>query len=301
MARAADRVSFGAESMWAPLRRVLVKRPEDAFVSPENLSREWRRFGYLACPDWDEARREFDAFLAILARHVPEIDFLPTDPRVGLDSLYVHDPVKVTRQGAVLLNPGKRLRRGEPAAAADALAALGIPVVGRIEDPASIEGGDIVWLDDGRVALGRGYRTNEAGIRAFLDLVGDRAEVVVVPLPHADGPDACLHLMSLISIVDRDLAVVYSRYLPVAFREWLVDHGFQLVEVPDAEYETLGANVLALGPRLCVMLDGHPITQRRLEQAGATVYTYRGQEISWKGTGGPTCLTAPLLRSATHP
>jgi arginine deiminase len=291
-------MGFGAESMWAPLRRVLLKRVEDAFLSQAVLARDYARFGYLGCPDYGEARRQYDAFLEIVSRHVPTLEFLPADERAGLDSLYTHDIVKVTRSGAILLAPSKILRQGEPDAARPFFQASDIPVLGALSGGARMEGGDVVWLDDGRIALGRGFRTNDAGIQAFRALIADVAEeVVVVPLPYADGPEACLHLMSVISVVDRNLAVVYSRYLPVFFRAWLTERGFSLIDVPDHEYDTLGTNVLALGPRLVVMLDGHPITEAALRAAGAEVLTYAGNEISFKGTGGPTCLTAPLWRS----
>jgi arginine deiminase len=291
-------MGYGAESMWAPLRRVLLKRVEDAFTSADVLEREYARYGYLGCPDFDEARRQYDRFQDIVGRHVPTLDYLPPDERVGLDSIYTHDIVKVTRAGAILLSPGKVLRRGEPEAARPFFADGDIPIRGALTGTARMEGGDVVWLDEGRLALGRGFRTNDEGIRQFRDLTADVADdVIIVPLPYADGPAACLHLMSVISVVDRDLAVVYSRYLPVFFREWLLDRGFTLVDVPDNEYETLGCNVLALGPRQVVMLQGNPVTETALRQAGAEVMTYAGSEISYKGTGGPTCLTAPLWRA----
>ncbi len=290
-------MGYGAESMWAPLRWVLLKRVEDAFIGPEVLVRDAPRYGYLGCPDYDEARRQYDRFQSLIARHVPRLDFLPADERVGLDSLYTHDFVKVTETGAILLAPSKLLRQGEPAAARPFFDALDIPIQGALSGDARMEGGDVVWLDEGRVALGRGYRTNDEGIRQLQAIAGEAADdVVVVPLPHAEGPEACLHLMSVLSIVDRNLAVVYSRYLPVFFREWLQFRGYHLIEVPDNEYETLGTNVLALGPRLLVMLEGHPVTEAALKEAGAEVLTYAGSEISYKGTGGPTCLTAPLWR-----
>ncbi len=295
--RAAENGSYGAQSMWAPLRWVLMKRPQAAFRSDAWVAREWQRYGYRSCPDLAAAERQFDAFCDLLARYVPRIDFMPVDDRAGLDSLYTHDPVKVTRRGAILLNPAKVLRQQEPAAMRDILQQLGVPILGSLGGEARMEGGDVVWLDDRHVALGRGYRTNDAGIRQFQSLLGDLVDdIVVVPLPHAGGPEACLHLMSVISLVDRDLAVVYSPYLPVFFRQYLLEHGYTLIEVPDHEYETLGSNVLALGPRRCVMLEGHPETARQLAAAGAEVLTYSGADVSWKGTGGPTCLTAPLWR-----
>jgi N-dimethylarginine dimethylaminohydrolase len=155
----------------------------------------------------------------------------------------------------------------------------------------------VVWIDEKTMIVGRGYRTNAEGIRQVRALLGADIEVVDVPLPHWRGPGDVMHLMSLLSPVDHDLAVVYSRLLPVPFREWLLARGFSLVEVPDEEFDTMGTNVLALSPRQCVMLAGNPRTRAALERAGCEVLEYRGDEISLKGAGGPTCLTRPLARS----
>ena len=107
-----------------------------------------------------------------------------------------------------------------------------------------------------------------------------------------------MHLMSLISPVDKDLAVVYLRLLPESSRQLLLDRGYRLVDVPDEEFEKMGTNVLALGARDCVMLDGNPKTRAALESApGPRVQVYEGVEISLKGGGGPTCLTRPLARA----
>jgi N-dimethylarginine dimethylaminohydrolase len=161
------------------------------------------------------------------------------------------------------------------------------------------ERGDVLWLDERTVVVGRGYRTNDAGISQFRDLLGTAVdEVIVVPLPHWRGPGDVFHLMSIISPVDHDLAVVYSPLMPVTFRELLLERGMSLVEVPDEEFATMGANVLALGHRRALMLSGNPVTRRRLEAAGVEVMEYDGENISTKGGGGPTCLTRPLLRTA---
>jgi arginine deiminase len=153
-------------------------------------------------------------------------------------------------------------------------------------------------VDERTLAVGQGFRTNAEGLRQLRELLGDSVdEFISVPLPYWTGPQDCLHLLSFISIVDKDLAVVHSRLMPVPFREWLLERGFQFVEVPDEEYDSLGCNVLAVGPRQCVMLAGNPVTQKRLEEAGAQVWTYEGKDISMKGTGGPTCLTRPILRA----
>jgi N-dimethylarginine dimethylaminohydrolase len=197
---------------------------------------------------------------------------------------------------------GKALRRGEPSAQEAALSTMGYAIAGRIAPPGLLEGGDVVWLDRRTVAVGRGYRTNDEGIAQLRLLLGDSIdELIVVPLPHWRGPGDVFHLMSMISPVDRDLAVVYSPLMPVTFRETLCARGITLVEVPDDEFETMGANVLAIGPRRCIMVAGNPMTRARLEQAGAQVAEYEGLDISLKGGGGPTCLTRPLQRLDPEP
>jgi N-dimethylarginine dimethylaminohydrolase len=160
------------------------------------------------------------------------------------------------------------------------------------------DGGDIVWLDDKTIAVGRGYRTNDEAIRQLKELTSHQVdEFIVVPLPHDQGEAECLHLMSFISMVDHDLAVVHSRLMPVFFRQFLLERKIKLIEVPENEYQTLGCNVLALAPRVCMIVSGNNYTKKQLDVAGATVYEYKGKEISYKGTGGPTCLTAPVKRT----
>jgi N-dimethylarginine dimethylaminohydrolase len=174
---------------------------------------------------------------------------------------------------------------------------MGLPILGTILPPGRLEGGDVVWLDRRTIAVGRGYRTNDAGIGQLRTLLGDTVdEVVVVPLPHWRGSADVFHLMSIVSPIDRDLAVVYSPLMPVPFRELLLNRGMTLVEVPDEEFASMGANVLATAPRRALMLAGNPVTRDRLERAGAHVIEYKGDNISLKGGGGPTCLTRPLLR-----
>jgi N-dimethylarginine dimethylaminohydrolase len=216
-----------------------------------------------------------------------------------LDSIYAHDPLVVSNKGAILCNMGKVARQHEPAAMARYLEQVGVPILGAITGSGRLEGGDVCWLDDRTVAVGEGYRTNAEGIRQLRALLGDAVdEVIPVPLPHWTGPDDCLHLLSFISPVDHDLAVVYSRMMPVPFRQMLLARDIQLVEVPDEEYDSMACNVLAVAPRQCIMLSDNPVTQQRLEAAGATVLTFEGKDLCLKGGGGPTCLTRPIIRSA---
>lgn len=290
-------VKYGCQSMYGAVESIMIKHPKDSFISQEHLNRHWREYNYVTCPDYGEALREYEQFEAILKQHVPDVRYLPADERTGIDSIYAHDSVKITHKGAILLHPGKKLRQGEPKAVRDYFQSIGIPILGEIQGEGLVEGGDVVWMDERTVAVARGYRTNDEGIRQFKELTaGIVDECIVVPLPHGNGPDECLHLMSIISFVDKDLAVVYSKLMPVFFRELLIQRGVQLIEVPDDEYDNLGCNVLALAPRKVVVSAGNPVTKRLLEEAGAEVYEYKGTEITYKGTGGPTCLTAPLAR-----
>ena len=279
------------------LRSVVLKHPRDAFVNEATIAAEWRELGYTAPPDFARAIAEYDAFLRLIQSSGSTVHLLPSDARTTLDSIYVRDASVVCDRGIVLCSMGKTQRAEEPAAQGSAFASLPTtPVIGEIQLPGHLEGGDLLWLDSRTIVVGRGYRTDDEGIRQLRALLPDDVTIIVVALPHWSGPADVMHLMSLISPVDRDLAVVYSRLLPVPFRELLLHRGVELVEVPDDEFETMGTNVLALSPRRCLMLSGNPHTRRALERAGAEVLEYEGMEISVKGAGGPTCLTRPLER-----
>ncbi|KGR78973.1 amidinotransferase [Ureibacillus manganicus DSM 26584] len=279
------------------LQRVIIKHPKDAFISQEHLNENWKRFNYIDEPKFDESLKEYAEFLSILEKHVPEIDFLPQSNQVGLDSIYAHDPVKFTRQGAIILKSGKELRQPEAQVYKEYLREKGIPIIGELTGDAVCDGGDLVWLDDKTLCVGLGYRTNLEAIDQLREMTKEIVEeFIVVQLPHDQGEHECLHLMSFISMVDHDLAVVHSRLMPVFFRQLLIKRGIKLIEVPDEEYLTLGCNVLALAPRVCVMVAGNDRTKKQLVDAGATVYEYKGYEISYLGTGGPTCLTSPVVR-----
>jgi len=197
----------------------------------------------------------------------------------------------------IICNMGKEGRKNEPLAEQKAFEAHGIPVLGVINAPGTIEGGDVAWLDDKTLAVGHTYRTNEEGIKQITALLAPLGvDVITVPMPHYRGPSDVFHLMSVLSPVDSNLAVVYSPLIPIVFRNELIKRGYELVEVPEAEFDSMGCNVLALAPRVCLMVKGNPITKERLEKAGCKVIEYEGAEISVKGGGGPTCLTRPVER-----
>lgn len=275
----------------------MVKDPRAAFHSDQHIEQEWRALGYTARPDMEAAGREWDAFVGLLESMGVETTQLPSDESVGLDSLYARDASVVCDRGVILCRMGKAARRNEPKAQRAALEELGLPILGTIEGGGCLEGGDVVWLDERTIAVGRGYRSNESGIAQLTEhLNGLVDEVIVAHLPHGQGPGDVFHLMSALSPVAEQTALVYSPMLSVPFREALLHRGIDLVEVPDEEYPTLGCNVLAIGPERCVMLEGNPVTRSRLEAKGVEVHVFQGHDICLKGSGGPTCLTRPIRR-----
>jgi len=288
--------TFGGQTNVGELKGVIVKRPQEAYIDQGQIAAQWRELNYLGETDFNTATQQHAQLVGLLGKFGAEVVHAPQAEGTGLDSVYVHDPVTICNKGAILCNMGKAQRRGEPEAIGKFLAEMGIPIWGRIEGEGSLESGDLFWLDEKTVCVGEGYRTNAEGIRQLRTLLGDSVEVVVVPLPHWTGPADCLHLLSNISPIDRDLAVVYSRLLTVPFRQLLIRREIKLVEVPDEEYESMACNVLAVAPRKAIMIAGNPITQTRLEAEGVEVWTYEGGDISIKGAGGPTCLTRPFWR-----
>ena len=292
-------MEYGCHSMVAPLQRVIVKDPDAAFESPERIAREWHGLGFAAPPDLARARREHAALVALLEAAGATVLRLPAAAGTTLDSLYAHDPALVTEAGVlVFATMGKPARRGEGAALADALRRWDVPILAVIEGEATAEGGDMVWLDRHTLLVGRGFRTNAAGVAAVARHVAPLGvRVIEVPLPYGGGPAECLHLMSLVSLVDVDLAVVQRRLLPIPLVELLGARGVTLVDVPDVVVATQGCNVLAVAPRRVVMVRGSPRTEARLREAGCEVMLFDGEEIALKGCGGPTCLTRPLWRS----
>jgi dimethylargininase len=271
--------------MTGALRRVLVRTPREDAGS-------WAACGWRSAPDPASLRREHEEFCTVLEDAGAEVVVAPPAEGGNLDDVYAFDPALVTEQGVVLLRPGKECRRGEPAALERDLAAAGIPVTARLEAPAEAEGGDLIRLDGTTLLAGYTYRTNEAAVEALSGAVPD---VRGFDVPHLHGRGEILHLLSLLSPLDHDLAVAYLPLLPARLVDLLEERDVRLVEVPDEEFETMGPNVLALGPRRALTLERNVETRRRMEAAGVDVVTYRGEELS-KGDGGATCLTLPLLR-----
>jgi N-dimethylarginine dimethylaminohydrolase len=290
-----NKLGFQSES--GDLISLVVKHARAAFINDDVIKAQWEELGYFSRPDFERSNEEYDNFLSLLAGFGIEIHFLPRDDSLTLDSLYPRDAAISCNNGMILCNMGKESRQDEPVALGRLFQSIGIPIYGQITGDGRLEGGDVVWIDERTVAVGRGYRTNEEGIRQLKELLGDFVdEVIAVHLPHWRGVDDVFHLMSIYSPLDRDLGLVYSPLMPVAFREELLSRGIELIEVPDTEFETMGGNVLAVAPRRCIMLSGNPLTRSSLERKGVEVFEFQGVEICHKGAGGPTCLTRPILR-----
>jgi N-dimethylarginine dimethylaminohydrolase len=281
---------YGARSSTAALRDVLVKRPGPAF----GRAFDDPAHGFLRPVDLNRARREHDGLVAALDGLGAHVQVLDHEPASDPDLVYVFDPLLVTDAGAIPLRPGKPNRSDEPAILERWLNDSGVPTAGRIEAPGTVEAGDTIWLRDGLFVIARTLRTNDAGARQLASIVG--GDVRIVDVPYWRGSAELVHLMSAISPVSDDLAVVFLPLLPAGLYEWLVELGIRIVKVPEEEYPTLGCNVLAVRPGVVIVAEGNPVTRRGLEAAGAEVHAIPLGEVGENGSGGATCLTRPILR-----
>lgn len=285
-------------SEYLKLQSVFIKSAKNAFVSDIHLSKQWQGLNYLSCPDFDNALEEYREFKEYFSINNIEIHCFPFNENVQIDSIYCRDASIATDFGIIVCNMGKGGRINEPQSHLETYNQVKIPILGIIEAPGTLEGGDVAWLDSTTLAVGHTYRTNPKGISQLKALLEPKGiHIIVAELPHYKGKNDVFHLMSILSPVDKDLAVVYSPLTPIKFRNELLDRGFKLIEVPDEEFESMGCNVLAVAPRQCLMVEGNPKTKKLLEDAGCKVNTYKGEDISVKGGGGPTCLTRPMQRS----
>jgi len=290
-------MSYTAHSEIGEIKTLFIKNVQQAFVSETHIEQYWKSLNYLSKPDFRLSLKEYENFQSVLKENGAEIFYLPEDAVVNMDSVYCRDASIATNRGMIICNMGKAERMNEPMVEKKAFETNGIPVLGTIAPPGTLEGGDVAWLDENTLAVGHTYRTNEEGISQLTSLLKPLGvEVITVPLPHYKGSTDVFHLMSILSPVNANLAVVYSPLMPIVFRNFLLRRGYELVEVPEDEFKTMGCNVLALAPGICLMVEGNPKTKTLLENKGCKVILYKGDEISVKGGGGPTCLTRPIYR-----
>ena len=284
-------------SEYLKLASVYLKSAKNSFLSEEELSEHWETLQYLSKPNFKKSLEEYAAFQTFFREKNISTCFFPINKKTKIDSIYCRDASIATDFGIIICNMGKQGRIHEPYAQLEAYKMNNVNILGEIKFPGTLEGGDVAWLDQNTLAVGHTYRTNEEGISQLEGLLQPKGiEIIVVELPHYKGKSDVFHLMSILSPVDKNLAVVYSPLMPIKFRNELLERGFQLIEVPEQEFDSMGCNVLAIAPRDCLMVAGNPITKKLLENAGATVHIYEGSEISVKGGGGPTCLTRPIDR-----
>jgi N-dimethylarginine dimethylaminohydrolase len=287
---------FGAFNNWGTLKTVALRTPAEAFVSDEKIDAEWLDLNFHSRPDLAKAKAEFEQVDRLLKATGANVIHLPAAPGLTLDALYTHDALVVTPKGLVRPRMGKPQRRNEAAINGAALEKLGMPIAGDITGDGKLEGGDLVWLDRHTLVAGVGYRTNMEGVRQLQALCGDDVNVLWYDMPHYKGRSDVFHLMSVLSPLDHDLAVVYLPLMPVRLVELLESRGISFVHVPDQEFDTMGCNVLALGPRHAMSVEGNPETVKRMQSAGVKVEVISGYDICRKGEGGPTCMTRPLVR-----
>jgi N-dimethylarginine dimethylaminohydrolase len=289
-------------SMVGSLQRVLVCSPRTAGWNRPEYAARWRDLGFHHAPDFATAQAQHEALCSELAAAGAEVIELAPSPELSLDAVYVHDASLPTDFGLIVMRPGKANRVFEGQHQGAFCSRLAVPALAKIIAPGATEAGDILWLDSRKTGantllVGHGYRTNAAGIQQLRALLGPKGvEVLSAPLPYGPGPSACLHLMSLISLLDEHTAVVDLPWLAVETVDLLQSRGYHFIEIDSSERDTLACNVLSLGGKRLLALEENKKTNARLRQAGFDVRTFPGSELCINGSGGPTCLTRPLLR-----
>ncbi len=287
---------FGAFNNWGQLKKVAVRSPASAFVSDAKIDAEWKDLNFHSRPNLENALKEYAVVENALRSTGADVIDLGVGDGLTLDSLYTHDALIITPKGLVRPRMGKPQRRNEAAVNGAVLEKLGLPIAGEITGEGKIEGGDLVWIDRNTLLAGVGYRTNQEGVRQLQTICGSDVNVMWFDMPHYKGKSDVFHLMSCLSPLDKDLAVVYQPLMAGRLIEFLQSRGIKFVDVPDSEFETMGCNVLALGPRHALMVTGNSITEQRMRDAGVKVEVIEGYDICRKGEGGPTCMTRPLVR-----
>ena len=284
-----------AHSEYDRLQVLYLMPPQIAFRNQPHIRMNWKALNFHVEPDYEHVLEAYKIFEELISTTGCEIRYF--SEASSLDDLFCRDASIATNYGVILCNMGKVLRSAEPKLQRTTFEAYQEKILGQIIFPGIVEGGDVAWIDTSTLAVGQGYRTNKIGLSQLTKILAPFSiELIQVELPHYKGPDDVFHLMSIFSPVDQQLAVVYSRLMPVSFRNILLEKGYTLIEVPDEEFESMGCNVLAIGPSECIIVSGNPITKYRLEQNGVVVHEYPGKHLSLPGGGGPTCLTRPRWR-----
>ena len=281
---------------YSKIIEVAIRSPLQSFMDEEKLSKEWEPLRFHAKPDFKESIDEFNYFRSLLTDDGIKIIDLPSSNLLTIDSIYTRDSILISKQGLILCNMGRSSRTPEAIENFKTLSSKGYEIAGQIKAPGTLEGGDFIWIDNNHAAVGLGPRTNAEGINQLKKILGPEVNLHIVNLPDPDHPDDVLHLMSIISPLDEDLALIYKPLMPETFISWLSNLGIKFVEVSDTEYNLMGCNILATSPRSIIMLEDLPKVRLELEHAGCKIRSYKGHEISRKGEGGPTCLTRPLKR-----
>jgi len=292
-----NNIKYGLKSNVSTLRTVLLKDPEAAFKSQKTIDLQWEDLNFIEKPDFKKSIIQYEKFVDILNDNNVEILYIPEDEKTSLDSIYTHDPMFMTPNGAVIGNMGKKQREPETLMMKNYLDEIGIPIFGEIENEGTLEGGDVIWVNDKTVAIGLTYRTNNEGVNQLRKILSSiSVELICVDLPHWNGPVDVLHLMSLISPLKEDLFLIYEKLLPVGFLKLLNNLDIKTISIVDEDYDTLGCNVLPLSTTKCLITKGNDSTTKIIEQNGIEVIEFQASEICYKGSGGPTCLTRPIYR-----
>ena len=292
-----NNIKYGLNSNVSTLKTVILKNPQAAFKSQKTIDLQWQDLNFIDKPDFKKSITQYENFIDILNDNHVEILYISEDEKTSLDSIYTHDPIFMTPNGAVIGNMGKTQRKPETIMMKNYLNEIGIPILGEIINDATLEGGDIIWIDQRTVAAGLTYRTNNKGIdqlRKILSTIS--VEVICVDLPHWNGPVDVLHLMSLISPLKEDLFLIYKKLLPVGLLKLLKQLDIKTISIADEDYDSLGCNVLPLSTTKCLITSGNDKTFKIIEENGIEVIEFQASEICYKGSGGPTCLTRPIYR-----
>jgi len=288
---------YGLNSNVKKLKNVILKHPKDAFKSQSNIDGQWQELNFIAKPDYKIALKQYDKLLNILDDNNVSMNFLPSDKETFLDSIYTHDPMFMTPDGAIIGNMGKQFRKKETDMIEEYLINNNIPILGKIKNNGTMEGGDVIWINKSTVAVGLTYRTNREGINQLENILSKISITLIkVDLPHWSGPTDVLHLMSLISPLKDKLFLIYEKLIPISFLNFLRSIDINFIHIEESEYETLACNVLPLSEDKCLIVKGNPKTRSIIEKSGIETLEIDASEICYKGSGGPTCITRPIQR-----